>query len=72
MTSSPETPDHTGNKISVDTLKTRQRSKQFLETFDGSSPEQIGLPIILRDYLELVDRKRWIFREGVHEKTSQY
>ena len=63
MATSPETSDHTAIKTRIQTLKNHQKPKQSLEQFVGSNPEKIGLPFVLRDYLELVDWTGRILRK---------
>ena len=63
MATSPETSDHTAIKTRIQSLKNHKKPKQSLEQFVGSNPEKIGLPFVLRDYLELVDWTGRILRE---------
>ena len=63
MATSPETSDHTDIKTRIETLKNHHKPKQSLEKFVGSNPERIGLPFVLRDYLELIDWTGRILRE---------
>ena len=63
MATSPETSDHTAIKTRIQTLKNHQKPRQSLEQFVGSNPEKIGLPFVLRDYLELIDWTGRILRE---------
>jgi len=55
MASSPETSDHTCIKSRIESLENHEQPKPSIESFVGSNPEIIGLPFVLRDYLELVD-----------------
>ena len=68
MATSPETSDHTAIKTRIQTLKNHKKPKQSLEQFVGSNPEKIGLPFVLRDYLELVDWTGRILREDKRGK----
>ena len=55
MATSLETSDHTAIKTRIQTLKDHQKPEQSLEQFVGSNSEKIGLPFVLRGYLELVN-----------------
>ena len=55
MATSPETSDHTCVKSRIRTLKNHRKLGQSIEKFVGSKPDEIGLPFVLRDYLELID-----------------
>ena len=70
MATSPETSDHTAIKTRIQTLKNHQKPKQSLEQFVGQNPEKIGLPFVLRDYLELVDWTGRILREDKRGKIN--
>jgi len=64
MATSPETSDHTSIKERIETLKNHRKPKQSIGKFVGSNPEKIGLPFVLRDYLELLDWSGRFIREG--------
>ena len=68
MASSSESSDHTGIKFRIETLKSHRKSRPSIEKFIGSKPEGIGLPFVLRDYLELVD---WTVRIVREEKRGE-
>ena len=68
MATSPESSDHTAIKTRIQTLKNHKKPKQSLEQFVGSNPEKIGLPFVLRDYIELVDWTGRILREDKRGK----
>jgi len=64
MAKSPETSDHTCIKARAKALQQNQSLKPTIENFVGSTPEAIGLPFVLKDYLELVDWTGRLIREG--------
>lgn len=63
MANSPETSDHTAVKARIKALKNHSNPEASLEKFVGSKPDKMGLPFVLKDYLELVDWSGRIVRE---------
>jgi REP element-mobilizing transposase RayT len=55
MAGSPETSDHTCVKSRIEALQSNTKTKYAIEDFVGSNPDGIGLPFVLKEYLELVD-----------------
>ena len=70
MAKSPETSDHTCVKSRITILKEHRKSIRSLEKLIGPNPNKVGLPFLLRDYLELVDWTGRIVREDKRGKID--
>jgi len=70
MASSPETSDHTAIKSRIETLKSDKKPTPSIENFVGSKANEIGLPFVLREYLELVDWTGRIVRKDKRGQTN--
>lgn len=64
MADSPETSDHTCVKARINALEENKSPQKTIEEFVGSNPDAVGLPFVLRDYLELTDWTGRLIREG--------
>lgn len=70
IANSPETSDYTAVKARVTALNNHQKTEASLEKFVGSKPNKMGLPFVLKDYLELVDWTGRIVRDDKRGKIS--
>ena len=52
---SPETSDHTCVQQRINAVRSNHETTESIEQFMGTRSEEIGLPFVLADYLELVD-----------------
>ena len=70
MANTPESSEHTCVKARITAINTSLSLPDCIEQFTGSKNEIIGLPFLLKDYLELLDWSGRILREGKHGAIS--
>ena len=63
MATTPENSKHTCAKARIAAYIAQRKTPNTIEAFVGSNSENIGLPFLLRDYLELLDWSGKILRE---------
>ena len=71
ITSTPELSDHTCIQQRITAKTTNAQLRQSIEGFVGRQSEQIGLPFVLDDYLELVDWTGRAIREDKRGAISE-
>ena len=66
MATTPELSDHTSIKKRIDRLAQASPPLDCLENFVGIQEQHIGIPFMLKDYLELVDWSGKIIRDDIN------
>lgn len=68
----PESSEFTCVKQRIDSLRSHNSPPATIETFVGTQSEAIGLPFLLKDYLELIDWTGRILRSDKRRSMSNH